>query len=137
MEKKEKSESSDKSLEIGSKSSESDDEDSEDDIQVEEESSEDKPAPKKKAATAKSKKEQILELADTPAKLPVKDRPKIPKGVKFVKGTNYAVHNNVVIAACTKKGFVKLTGVNTKAMDSKGIKYLVVEQAEIKKRLKC
>ena len=89
--------------------------------------------PSKKVA---KKSSPSLELSDTP-KLPVKDRPaKLPKGVKFVKGTNNIVHNGVVVAALSKKGLVKLTNVNTKALSTKGIKFEVWDDAKIKKTFK-
>jgi hypothetical protein len=86
-----------------------------------------------KAATAK--KPDALVLSDTP-KLAVADRPTIPKGMKFVKGTNYVVFEGTVVAACTKKGIVQLTTVNTKALDNKGTAYDSWTNDKIKKTKK-
>ena len=115
-----------------------------------EEDEEDEPKPKsKKAAAAKAKPAPAakakgkttkavsgeMELSDTP-KLPVKDRPTLPKSIKFLKGTNNVVHNGVVVAAVSKKGLGKLTKTNIKPLDEKGIKYKEMTDAEIKKLFK-
>lgn len=118
-------------------------------IEVSQESSESSSPPpikeKKKAvkATAKGAKaggtkpttKGELELIDNP-KLAAKDRPEIPKGVKFLKGTNNIVVKGTVVATCSKKGIVPLSAINTKPLAEKGVKYEVWDAAKIKKTWK-
>lgn len=93
-----------------------------------------KPAAKK--GGAKTSKSGEMELSDTP-KLATKDRPaKMPKGIKFLKGSNNVVVNSVVVASISKKGIGKLTKTNIKPLDEKGIKYEEWDDAKIKKHFK-
>lgn len=109
-----------------------DDDGDADDDEADEESEK----PKGKKTAKKEVKGGALDLSDTP-KLPVKDRPKtFPKGMKFVKGTNYIVVNGVIIGAVSKKGFGKLTKSHTKPLTDKGMKFKEWTDAEINKHFK-
>jgi hypothetical protein len=111
---------------------EADDEADADDDEEDDEADEESEKPKGK----KTVKGGALDLSDTP-KLPVKDRPKtFPKGMKFVKGTNYIVVNGVIIGAVSKKGFGKLTKSHTKPLTDKGMKFKEWTDAEINKHFK-
>jgi hypothetical protein len=101
---------------------------------LDEEDEESEPVPKTKASKSKVS-ENVIELSDTP-KLPVKDRPKLPKNVKFQKGTNNVVHNGKVVAIVSKKGLVKLTKVSTKALTTKGVAFEEWTDEKIKKTFK-
>jgi len=123
------------------------------------EPSESEPKPKKKAAKATKEKKgkSIDDLSDKPktasdAKVPkgksiddLSDKPKtasdakVPKGTQFLKGTNLVVVKGKVVAALTKKGFVKLDKRYLKTFehdDYKDIKYEVWEKDKIEKKLK-
>lgn len=114
-------------------------------VEEEDEESDEKPVPKKKAAgkTKPASKKNVkakpaegeMVLSDTP-KLAVKDRPTLPKGVKFIKGTNYVVFKDKVVAAVSKKGIGKLTKSHTKALDEKGTSYEEWAEDKIKKQFK-
>lgn len=139
----ESSEDSDESPKKAAANSEDSDE-SDDDVSpppVEDDEEEDEPKPKSKTAkpakASKSKaKSGEMELSDTP-KLATKDRPaKMPKGIKFLKGSNNVVVNGVVVASISKKGIGKLTKTNIKPLDEKGVKYEEWDDAKIKKHFK-
>lgn len=76
-----------------------------------------------------------MELSDTP-KLPVKDRPKLPKDIKFLKGTNNVVVAGKVVAAVSKKGIGKLSKTNTKPLTEKNIPFEEWTDDKIKKTFK-
>lgn len=122
--KKEESESS------GSGEPSSGDSETSSDSETSESSSSSEPV-KPKKGKAPAKKEVTLEVANTP-KLAVGDRPTIPKGMKFLKGTSYVVVSNQVVAVCTKKGIVPLGPIHTKALDSKSTPYVSWDAAKIK-----
>lgn len=97
--------------------------------------------PAKKGARSETKVKPAADdgemtLSDAP-KLAVKDRPaKMPKGVQFLKGTNFVVRDNTVVANLTKKGIIKLSAANIKSLDAKGTTHDAWDDAKIKKTFK-
>jgi Ser-tRNA(Ala) deacylase AlaX len=108
---------------------------SEDEDDEPSESSEPKPKEKKEKAKKKAKVHSIDDLSDTPK---AKDHPKLPKKIKFLKGTNLVVVKGKVVAAVTKKAFVPLNKTYLKSFERpefEGIKYDQWDKEKVNKKL--
>lgn len=92
---------------------------------------EDEPKPAKGKAKAKTE-DAPGELSATPK---MTDGPKVPKDVKFVKGTNLAVVDGLVVAAYTKKGFVPLNKSHDKQIEKTGLESDAWDKDKVAKKL--
>ena len=90
--------------------------------------------PAKKKASPKSTVKSVKDLSPTPK---TKDHPPLPKGVKFLNGTNLVIFKGKAVAAVTKKGFVPLSKMYTKSFDKPdfaNIEYEVWEKDKVNKK---
>lgn len=101
---------------------------------VDPESDDDEPTakPKAKGKATKVVEDKPGELSATPK---MTDGPKVPKDVKFVKGTNLAVVDGVVVAAYTKKGFVALNKTHDKQIEKTGLESDAWDKDKVAKKL--
>jgi hypothetical protein len=80
-----------------------------------------------------------VKVEDTPGELSampkMTDGPKVPKDVKFVKGTNLAVVDGLVVAAYTKKGFVPLNKSHDKQIEKTGLESDAWDKDKVAKKL--
>lgn len=99
---------------------------------VEPDSDDDEPAAKPKGKGKAKTEDKPGELSATPK---MTDGPKVPKDVKFVKGTNLAVVDGVVVAAYTKKGFVALNKTHDKQIEKTGLESDAWDKDKVAKKL--